>query len=122
MPTRLLVADDEVDIRVLVGVRVRHLDVEVVEAADGEVALRFAADGEPPGVVVLDQRMPKCTGLEVARALRSSSPDLPVAIFSAFVDDELRRAADDLAVTVHSKSDLSGLVAWIEQQLQGART
>lgn len=120
MPARLLVADDEPDIRVLVRVRLRHLPVEIVEATDGAVALALVEGDGLPDMAILDQRMPHRTGLEVAAVLRDARPELPVALFSAFLDAELVRAADALEVHTCSKSDLPALVSWVEQQLGGA--
>lgn len=119
MTTRLLLADDEVDIRVLLGVRLRHLDVEIVEAADGAAALEACSGTAPPGVAVLDHRMPERSGLAVARHLRDRSPAVPVAIFSAFVDEELIHACREIDAAVYAKTDLGQLVAWVEQQVAG---
>jgi len=73
-PARVLVADDEEDIRLLVTLAVRKAGCTVVAAvADGAQALA-AARAERPDLVVLDVSMPEATGLEVCAALRAD-PD-----------------------------------------------
>jgi DNA-binding response OmpR family regulator len=67
---RVLVADDEADIRQLVSLAVRKAGCEVVTSApDGNAAL-IAARAELPDLAVLDVSMPGATGLEICAALR----------------------------------------------------
>lgn len=67
---RVLVADDEPDIRVLVGVAVRRSGCDLVRSvADGIEALA-ATLTELPDLVILDVSMPGLTGLQVCGALR----------------------------------------------------
>lgn len=86
---RVVVADDQT----LMRLGLRELleippDIRVVgEAADGEEALRVIAETSPD-VAVLDIRMPKRSGIEVLRELRSSRPSLPVLLLTTFDDDE----------------------------------
>ena len=68
---RVLVADDEDDIRALVALAVRKAGCSVVASvADGAAALT-AARAELPELAVLDVSMPGATGLEVCAALRA---------------------------------------------------
>jgi DNA-binding response OmpR family regulator len=68
---RVLVADDEDDIRALVGLAVRRAGCAVVASvADGDAALAAARTGRPD-LAVLDVSMPGRTGLAVCAALRA---------------------------------------------------
>jgi DNA-binding response OmpR family regulator len=68
---RVLVADDEDDIRALVVLAVRKAGCTVVgSVADGAIALDLAR-AERPELAVLDVSMPGATGLEVCAALRA---------------------------------------------------
>lgn len=65
----VLVADDDVEILSLVTRTLRRMDLTVLEASDGEEALKIATR-EKPDAVVLDVMMPGMSGWEVCRALR----------------------------------------------------
>ena len=69
MTHKILVADDDFDILSLVARHMRTLDATVVEASDGEEALKLARR-EKPDLVVLDVMMPGMSGWEVCRAIR----------------------------------------------------
>lgn len=75
MPTKtkkkakILVADDDLEILSLVTRHVRSLAGEVLEASDGEEALRVARR-EKPDLIILDVMMPGMSGWEVCRAVR----------------------------------------------------
>lgn len=71
----ILVADDDLEVLALVAHQLRAaLDVEVVEASDGEEALDLTRKRRP-NVVVLDVMMPGMSGWEVCRAIRDD-PDI----------------------------------------------
>ena len=102
-PTILLV-DDELDMRMLVRV---ILDLAnrgwsiVGEAADGRQAVEIWRDlkGPPvPDVIVLDNRMPELTGLEAAAQILAERPEQHIVLYSAFLDDAVRREAAALGV------------------------
>jgi len=62
-------------------------DITVVaEAADGEEAVRQVAQHRPD-VVVLDIQMPKLSGIEATRRIKTRSPDVRVLILTAYDDD-----------------------------------
>jgi len=77
-------------------------------------ALRLDSSGFD--LVLIDYNMPGLTGIEVARAVRMIRKDLPVAITSGNIDDELRSLADDAGVQELipkpcSRDDLIAIVA-----------
>jgi DNA-binding response OmpR family regulator len=81
---RIVVADDEPDIRRLVSFTLRRRGYEVLEAENGEEALALVL-AEQPHLVVLDVMMPRMTGHEVARALRArpETAEIPILMVSA---------------------------------------
>jgi DNA-binding response OmpR family regulator len=78
---RVLVVDDDLVIRQFVRTGLRYEGFEVVEAEDGDEALRLAASFVP-NVVVLDLMMPGTDGFEVCRRLRGR-PDLGIIMLTA---------------------------------------
>jgi len=82
--TKILIADDERDMRELMGFTLRFAGFEVVLAADGFEALEKALL-EQPDLMLLDVRMPKMTGYEVCNRLRKNpaTSAIPVVLFSA---------------------------------------
>lgn len=113
---RVLLADDEPGVRLLVGKHLSRCGWRVDKVMDGEEAID-ASHNVAYDAVVLDQRMPGRSGLEVASEL---APDLPVVLFSAHLDDTLRAAAGDAGCRVVAKNDLDGLVAAIEAATNGS--
>ena len=76
---RVLVVDDEPEIRMLVERTLRAQGYEVETAADGEDGLA-RVQARPPDLVLLDAMLPKMHGFEVARRLRSDPRTRPVPI------------------------------------------
>ncbi|MFN2149146.1 MAG: response regulator transcription factor [Anaerolineales bacterium] len=82
--TKILIAEDERDIRELVTFTLEHNGYAVVSSADGHTALELAAR-ESPDLALLDVRMPRLDGYEVCRRIKAD-PELkhiPVVFLSA---------------------------------------
>lgn len=111
MTLHVLLADDEAGMRTVLELHMKRRGWEVVAVRDGEEALTAAlADGYD--VLVLDQLMPGRTGLEVARALAT---EVPIIIFSAYLDDDLKQQAHDLGCHTVSKANLTELLDRIQE-------
>ncbi|HEY75990.1 MAG TPA: response regulator [Thermoflexia bacterium] len=82
--TKILVAEDEKDIRELIAFTLRFAGYDVVLANNGAEALE-KVDKEKPALVLLDVRMPKMTGYEVCRRLKENpeTENIPVVFLSA---------------------------------------
>ena len=109
---RVLVADDEDDMRLLVAQQLRlggPVDV-VGEASDGEEALVRFRELEPD-VVVLDQRMPGRSGIEVAELMRHEDPDVRIVLYTAYADAAVQEEAERLDVALVQKGQVPALVA-----------
>jgi two-component system, OmpR family, response regulator len=79
---RLLVVDDEPNIRELLTASLRFAGFEVVSASDGAQALSLA-DQHRPDLVVLDVMLPDMDGFTVTRKLRDRGRDMPILFLTA---------------------------------------
>ncbi|MGC9398693.1 MAG: response regulator transcription factor [Anaerolineae bacterium] len=82
--TRILVAEDERDIRDLIAFTLQFANFEVVLAANGEQAVEEALRSKPD-LILMDVRMPKMTGYEACRIIKESpiGAEVPVVFLSA---------------------------------------
>ncbi|MFN8523788.1 MAG: response regulator [Chloroflexota bacterium] len=80
----VLIADDQQTLRLLIRASLRNVRCRVLEAADGQTALRLALN-EHPALVMLDVGMPKLDGVAVCRAIRQDhrTRDSRVVILTA---------------------------------------
>jgi DNA-binding response OmpR family regulator len=107
---RVLVVDDDRTVREVVVSYLRAHRHEVVEAADGEQALRRMRD-RPADLVVLDLMLPGIDGLEVCRRLRLTG-DVPIIMLTALGAETervagLERGADDYVTKPFSPRELA---------------
>lgn len=94
--SRVLVAEDDADIRALARLLLELADHEVIEATDGEAVLATLAADDAVDVVLLDLRLPLRDGFEVLAELGKSgrlSEKIRVIIFSAQIDQRDRDRA-----------------------------
>ena len=84
MVKKILVVEDEKDIRELLQVTLEAAGYETLKAANGDEALHII-EAESPDLVVLDILMPGMSGFQVLRQLRETS-DTPVIMLSARTD------------------------------------
>lgn len=121
----VLVVDDEPEMRMLARVFLERGGFDVVdEAEDGTQALeRFLLLDPPPipSVVLLDNRMPGLTGLEVAEQMLAQHPHQLIVLFSAHLDGAVKERARELGITMCvSKMEASRLAQILRGLLPGA--
>jgi CheY-like chemotaxis protein len=81
---KILIAEDERDIRDLVAFTLRFAGYEVFTAANGEEALELAPNVNPD-LILMDVRMPRMTGYEACRIMKLNPDlkDIPIVFLSA---------------------------------------
>ena len=97
---RIVVADDDIDIRELVEFKLTAMGHDVVAVADGSAAVE-ACRAQRPDLAVLDVMMPGMSGLEAVRLIRADPglADLPVVLLTA------RAQESDVATGFDSGAD-----------------
>ncbi|MGN7160497.1 PAS domain S-box protein [Sphingomonas sp. SAFR-052] len=83
-----LLVDDEDIVRASTADMLEELGYEVLEADSGEAALALVTQGATPDLLVTDHLMAGMSGVELALALRATSPTLPVLIISGYANVE----------------------------------
>jgi CheY-like chemotaxis protein len=86
---RILVVDDEEDVRVFVRKMLEHAGFHVEVAADGREGVQaFTAAGAEFDLVLLDLTMPHMSGADAFRHLRTHRPSVQVVLTSGFAEEE----------------------------------
>jgi DNA-binding response OmpR family regulator len=79
---RILVVEDDENVRIMIEQLLRHAGYTVLEAADGATGLRLVEEMKPR-VAIMDVDLPKLSGLAVLKAMRERGFDVPVLMLSA---------------------------------------
>jgi CheY-like chemotaxis protein len=118
---KVLVADDEPEIREMLGEYLTLHGFEVVEAGNGLEALLQVKHGRP-GAIVLDLRMPRLGGIEALKRIRAFDPTITVVVLTAETErDVLTRARAFGARAVLGKPvDLSKLLRALRGEVEEA--
>jgi CheY-like chemotaxis protein len=105
-PVRILVADDDAEMRELMASMLARAGYEVVQFRDGHQARHYVqglANGlirVMPEVIVTDHRMPGCSGLEVLETLRGYGLFVPAILISGFADPWLHERIERLGSAI----------------------
>jgi DNA-binding response OmpR family regulator len=122
MNARILVVDDESHIVEFVRGYLERDGYEVLTAADGDTALELANEAQPD-LLVLDIMLPRKSGFDVLRSLRSAGSSVPVIMLTAR-DDVIDRVAglelgaDDYVVKPFEPRELVARVGAVLRRLE----
>ena len=116
---KILIAEDEPDIRELVAFMLRFAGYEVLAAANGEEAVQTASR-EIPDLILMDVRMPRMTGYDACRVMKANPDlrDVPVVFLSAKgqeseIQSGLEAGAEDYLLKPFSPDELTNRVRLI---------
>lgn len=103
IPTRVLLADDDKDLRKVLALALRQEGYEVVEIHDGNHLRTYLGallynkyEADPVDLIISDVRMPGPNGMETLEWLRQAVWSIPVIIITSFGDPEIHAEAHRL--------------------------
>jgi DNA-binding NtrC family response regulator len=121
---RVIIAEDDDELRWALGEFLRTEGYDVTAVADGQSLMSRLDDDAPlgagaPDLILADLRMPGATGIEVLESVRRHGWRLPVILMSAFGDDAVRGRAAALgaAAFLDKPIDIGELQAMLEDAL-----
>ena len=118
---RVLIIDDEEDVREVLRLHLESAGYNVLEAEDGEVGISILRSEDNMinvGVILCDIRMPKVNGVECVDFLKKEAPGIPVVMVTGYPDTEmatafLKKGVKDYLVKPVEKEKLLAVVARI---------
>ncbi len=110
---RILIIDDEEEIREVLRMHLESAGYMVIEAEDGEDGINKMREGSnllQVGLIITDIRMPKVNGVEAIDYLRTNAPSKPILVLTGYPDT-------DLAISLLKKGVKEYLVKPIDKKV-----
>jgi two-component system response regulator (stage 0 sporulation protein F) len=127
-PARVVLAEDDPEMRRLVADCLRRAGYDVTEVSNGgallrrlEASLLHGEETQTVDLIVTDARMPLCSGLEVVGALRDAGVHVPVIVMTAFGSLETHKSAQALGAAMLEKTFQLEQLLTVVGQLLGTR-
>ena len=126
MTVTVLIVDDSKLARIVAGKALAelHPDWQKVEAGSGAQALDLLAR-EPADIALIDFNMTEQDGLELAREIRALRPEMPIAIITANIQDEIIAQAREVGAAFIPKpvtsEGLAGFLSGAALKLKAGR-
>jgi DNA-binding NarL/FixJ family response regulator len=103
-PIRVVIADDEFDVRLLLRIQLELEGFEIAgEAIDGKSAIEACRDAKPD-VVILDLLMPGVNGFEAIPTLRRQHPNVAIVAYTAVAGEFVRKEMARMHIPLLLKS------------------
>lgn len=124
---KILVVDDEADVRDVIRLQLEQKGLNVLEAEDGQKAIEILKSGDNMvniGLILCDIRMPKVNGVEYIEFLKQEAPSIPIVVITGYPDTELaiglmKKGIKDYLVKPVEKERL---LAVVDEQIAAGRT
>ena len=108
---KILIIDDESEVREVLRLHLESANYNVIEATDGEEGVNMMKSGSnllQVGMIICDIRMPKVNGIEAIDFLKKNAPSIPIIVVTGYPDS-------DLAVSLLKKGVKDYMVKPIEK-------
>ncbi len=89
---KIMVVDDEAEVRDLIKLVLEKKGLHALEAVDGQNAIDILQSGDNMvnvGVILCDIRMPRVNGVECIQFIREQAPGIPIVVITGYPDTEL---------------------------------
>ena len=111
MAEKIMVVDDEKEIRELLSIYLAEDGYEVIAAASGEEAIELAQNEEPQ-VILMDVKMPGIDGVEACKRLKGAerTKSIPVIMVTAYQDRDVEaylEGADDFVNKPFDRTEIT---------------
>ena len=121
---KVLILEDEVNIRSFVVINLRRAGYEAIEAATGQEALDRLHDNPDIGVAILDVMLPDIDGFEVCRRIRATSRQIGIIMLTARAQEMdkvtgLMTGADDYVTKPFSPAELTARIDALYRRIGG---
>ena len=112
--SKILIVDDETNLRITFAAALEMLDHQVVEAENGLKAIEMA-EKESPDIIFMDVRMPQMNGVEAFKEIKKINPNIKVIMMTAYAVEELLEEAMRLGAytLLHKPFDIGNVVQLI---------
>ena len=121
---KVLILEDEVNIRSFVVINLKRAGYEAIEAANGQEALDKLRDNPDIGVAILDVMLPDIDGFEVCRRIRATTKQIGIIMLTARTQEMdkitgLMTGADDYVTKPFSPAELTARIDALYRRIGG---
>ena len=127
MKTKILVVEDEIDIKDLIVYALENKGYDLTSTDDGEKAIKLVKENKP-NIIILDWMLPSVSGLEVCRTIRrdETTQHIPIIMLTAKITENdkilgLDSGADDYITKPFSTNELFSRVKAILRRVNGTK-
>ena len=127
MKTKILVVEDEIDIKNLIVYALENKGYDLTSTDDGEKAIKLVKENKP-NIIILDWMLPSVSGLEVCRTIRrdETTQHIPIIMLTAKITENdkilgLDSGADDYITKPFSTNELFSRVKAILRRVNGPK-